>query len=408
MGALDTLAEASCPSGMLDAFLRLAKDPRAEKELLREVAAHVTEVRASAGKGDRRIVEIAEAAVKANPGAITFDASGSASLVAGNHTWSAGKFEAVSIGELRARAKARRGAGGGRARLWLLDGAGPATDIGTLQAWASGGSLFQVASQFNCLESPGPFVTPVVRYLTDPTQGPRASISAFPGTLLRHYAAPGAGGTRFVQSTDGDQIELLGAVCDREVARAQNGYLMDDSIRDVASFFAAINDDFDAIQVGVHDEVDVALGYNWDGALPGGAGAGRRKIAQVFTSTVAGGAYGGEGLGPMFEPICRVLQRAAYMGTLLAAASLGKARVVLTLIGGGVFSNPVKVIWEAIQVALTEVEPLLARDLDVIVNGRDLLSRLPREEVLGAVRARGGAALVFDRLGAASIDRCDR
>jgi len=398
---------------MLDAFLRLAKDPRAEKELLREVAAHVAEVRASAGRGDRRLVEIAEAAVKTNPSALSFDAAGAATLTAGHHTWSAGRFEAVSIGELRARAKAtattnRTGGGAGaaaRARLWLLDGAGPATDIGTLQAWASEGSLFQVASQFNCLESPGPFVTPVVRYLTDPTQGPRASISGFPGTLVRHYAAPGAGDRRFVQSTDGEQIELLGEVCEASVARAHNGYLMDDSIKDVASFFAAINDNFDAIKVGVHDGVEAVLGYNWDGAILGGA---RRRIAQVLTSTVAGGGYGGEGLGPMFEPICRVMLRAAYTGTLLAAAALGKSRVVLTLIGGGVFSNPVKVIWEAIQVALTEVEPLLARDMDVIVNGRDLLLRLPRDEVLGPVRARGGAALMFDRLGAASIDRCDR
>lgn len=388
---------------MLDAFLRLAKDPRAEKELLRDVAAHVSEVRASSGKGDRRLVDVAEAAVKANPeGAITFDASGAATIRAGSHAWSAGRFEAASIRELRARAKAVRGDGAGRVRLWLLDGAAPATDIGALQAWASEGSLFQVASQFNCLESPGPFVTPVVRYLTDPTQGPRASISAFPGTLLRHYAAPSGDGERFVQSTDGRQIELLGGVCDPSIARAQNGYLMDDSIRDVASFFAAINDDFEAIRVGVHDGVEVALGYNWDGAVHGGA---RRRVAQVFTSTVAGGSYGGEALGPMFDPICRVLLRAAYTGTLLAAASLGKDRVILTLIGGGVFSNPVKSIWEAIQVAITEVEPLLGRDMDVIVNGRDLSTRLPREELLARVRARGGAALVFDRAGNASIER---
>ena len=51
------------------------------------------------------------------------------------------------------------------------------TDIGALQASAPPGSLFQVASQFNCLESPGAYVTPVAAYLGDPTQGPRASIS---------------------------------------------------------------------------------------------------------------------------------------------------------------------------------------------------------------------------------------
>ncbi len=53
-------------------------------------------------------------------------------------------------------------------------------------------------------------MTPVARYFSDPTQGPRAAISAFPATLLRHYAAPGADGARFVQATDGPQIDLLG------------------------------------------------------------------------------------------------------------------------------------------------------------------------------------------------------
>ena len=395
---------------MLDAFLKLARDVGAEKELRAEVASHVAHVRASAKRGDRGLVRLAESAVRADAGAIAFDQAGSATLTAGGHAWSAGLFEAVSIGDLRARAKQRQAEGGGgakagerpRARLWLLDGVSPATDIGALQASASEGSLFQVASQFNCLESPGPFVSPVERYLTDPTQGPRASISAFPATLLRHYAAPAPGGGRFVQSTDAAQIELLGDVCDPSVARAQNGYLMDDSVRDTAAFFTAIHDRFDVIKVGVHDGVEVVLGYDWDGAILGGR---RRRIAQVFTSTVAGGAYGGEGLGAMFEPICRVLQRAAYLGTLFAAAALGVDRVVLTLIGGGVFSNPVTAIWEGIQFALAEVEPILVGDLDVIVNGRDLLTRLPREAVLGPLRARGGAAMIFDRTGSVVIER---
>ncbi len=419
---------------MLDAFLKLAREPAAEKELRAEVTSHLAQVRASAKRGERGLVRTAESAVRANGSVISFDPAGMATLRAGGHAWCAGRFEAVSLGDLRARAKARRDADGARfapslamgpqaapnpgapssygapvrsgdkprARLWLLDGACPATDIGALQASASEGSLFQVASQYNCLESPGPFVTPVERYLSDPTQGPRASISAFPGTLLRHYAAPAPGGGRFEQSNDGPQIELLGDVCTPAVARAQNGYLMDDSVKDPAAFFAAIHDQFDSIKVGVHEGVEVVLGYDWDGAVLGGH---KRFIAQVFTSTVAGGAYGGQGLGAMFVPICRVLQRGAYLGTLLAAAALGKTRVVLTLIGGGVFDNPVAVIWEAIQVALAEVEPLLVADLDVIVNGRDLMTRLPREALLTPVRARGGAALLFDRAGSVTIER---
>src|SRR5207302_917673 len=83
----------------------------------------------------------------------------------------------------------------------------------------------RAAAQFNCLESPGPFITPVAHYFHDYTQGPRASISAFPGTLLRHYAAPGAYGKRFVQ-TETEQLNLLADVFGPEVAVVQSGYLM--------------------------------------------------------------------------------------------------------------------------------------------------------------------------------------
>src|SRR5262249_52043452 len=206
-------------------------------------------------------------------------------------TWHAGRFETPSIAELRQRA--RRAGAGGRFRLWVLDGPGLTTDVGGLQATAPPGSLFQAASQFNCLESPGPYITPVVQYFHDYTQGPRASISAFPGTLLRHYAAPGANGRRFVQ-TENKQLNLLADVFGPEVARVQSGYLMADNVRDPAALIAALTDRFESIRVGVHEGVQVALGYDFEGAVDDSE---NRRIAQVFTSTVAGGGYGGAGMG---------------------------------------------------------------------------------------------------------------
>ena len=93
-------------------------------------------------------------------------------------------------------------------------------------------------------------------------------------------------------------------------------------------------------------------------------GSESRRTAQDFTSTIAGGGYGGErALGTEFGGVCRQLLRTAYLGTLLAAASLRRDRVVLTLIGGGVFGNPVSLILEAIAWAAEEVERLLAKDL---------------------------------------------
>ena len=372
--------------------------------LHRQVAAHVAALRASAGRGDRGQVRLAEETVKRDPErSFSFDDARAATLAAGGQTWCAGRFETPSIRELRARctASAAGAAGSGRLKLWVLDGASPATDIGSLQATSSERTLFQVASQFNCLESPGPAVTSVYNYFSDPTQGPRASISAFPATLLRHYRAPADGGGRFVQETDGRQIDLLADALGPGVCR--NGYFTGRH-GDGQGTLDALADRFDRIRVGVHDAAQVVLGYDWAGEVEGSES---RRIAQVFTSTVAGGGYGGErALGAAFREVCRQLLRAAYLGTLLAAASLGRDRVVLTLIGGGVFGNPVSLILEAIAWAMDEVGRSLAKDLCVVVNGYNLGSLVDLHgAVLPLVQARGGAIIRFDSDGVTEVLR---
>jgi hypothetical protein len=373
---------------MIDLFLKYAVNPAVGPEL----TAATAELMATAGQGNPELVEAAELAVRADPSnAFEFDADGFATLKVREHSWHAGRFETPTIAELRRRARG----GGGCLRLWVLDGAGPATDIGGLQATAADGALFQAASQFNCLESPGPYVTPVVQYFRDRTQGPRASISAFPGTLLRHYAAPGASGKRFVQ-TDNEQLNLLAGVFGPEVASVQSGYLLPGLVRDPRALVVALSENFESIRVGVHEGVQVVLGYDFEGAVAPPV----CRIAQVFTSTVAGGGYGGGDMpAKHFEAACRQLLRAAYLGTLLAAAAMGRRQAVLTLIGGGVFGNPVPLIWDAIRWAIAETEPLLSRDLDVIVNGRNLGGQVSREDILSAARERGGAFLAFARTG---------
>jgi hypothetical protein len=382
---------------MIELLLEQAGRPSLEQHFLHELSAHVAAVKASAGAGDRRQVGMIEATVRSHPEAsFLFDVGGTGTLRTAEASFPAGRFETPSIGALRKRAVAARTHGdGGRVRLWVLDGASPATDIGSLQATAGPGTLFQVASQFNCLESPGPYITSVANYFNDPTQGPRASISAFPGTLLRHYAAPGDDGERFVQASDGPQINLLEAVCSPGVAQVRSGYLTSSSIANRSAHAAALESRFADIRVGVHENVPVVLGYNWDGAV-----AGNRCIGQVFTSTFAGGGYSGTSAGdPNYRPICTALLRAAYLGTLLTAAALGRPKVVLTLIGGGVFGNPVPLIWESINWAISEVEPLVSGVMDVVVNGRNLGDHIHLEDILPAVRARGGVVVVFGPAG---------
>lgn len=378
---------------MIDLLLAHAGDSGREQQFLCELSNHLAAVRASTGAGDRGQVSAIETAVQADPAnSVVFDEHSAGTLRTAAGTFPAGRFETPSIATLRERAlAAREGASGGRVRLWVLDGASPATDIGSLQATAGPGMLFQVASQFNCLESPGPFVTPITSYFSDLTQGPRASISAFPGTFLRHYAAPGRDGTRFVQTTGGPQLNLLEAVCSPGVARVSSGYLTAFDIANPLAFAAALESRFEDIRIGVHEDVPVVLGYNWDGAV-----AGDRRIGQVFTSTFAGGGYSGaDPSDRTFRPICTALLRAAYLGTLLAAAALGRDRVVLTLIGGGVFGNPVPLIWESILWAIGEVERFAPEVMDVVVNGRNLGAHILHDQILSAVRTRGGVIVVF-------------
>jgi hypothetical protein len=347
------------------------------------------------------VVARTEAEVRADPGkCIRFDTTGLATLTAAGRAYQAGRFETPRLGALRRRAEEAKANAGGKAgalRLFVLDGASPATDIGSLQATAPPESLFEVASQFNCLEATGPFVSSVADYLHDPTQGPRAAVSAFPGTLVRHYAAPAGDGARFVQATQGPQIDLLEEICADGAASVASGYLTTDNILRPADFARALEDRFDEIHTGLHDGVEVVLGQSWDGPV---SGAPELTIAHVLCSSVAAGGYSRvDPRDPSLGTILRQLQRAAHLGALTAAAALGKSHAVLTLVGGGVFGNPVPLIWESILWALDAVRPLLHRDLCVTVNGYSLGRHIPAVLLAEAAEARGGALAVFTRTG---------
>ena len=180
----------------------------------------------------------------------------------------------------------------------------------------------------------------------------------------------------------------------------RSGYLTSSNIANRSALAGALENHFEDIRVGVHEDVPVVLGYNWDGAV-----AGDRRIGQVFTSTFAGGGYSGTSADDAnFRPICTALLRAAYLGTLLAAAVLGRSKVVLTLIGGGVFGNPIPLIWESIRWAINEFEPLASAEMDVVVNGRNLRDHIRLEDIIPAVRARGGVIVAFGP-GGVSVQR---
>lgn len=133
-----------------------------------------------------------------------------------------GAFHTPQLSEVRAEALAelQRRPGVLRGRMSLDHALG---DVSVLIG-EHPHAVFQVASQFNCLEFPGPDVTPedgVTGYVTDRTQGPACSIACGGATVYRNYLAPvdvrdEAGkvtGTQVGQTANA-QIDNLRGVCD--------------------------------------------------------------------------------------------------------------------------------------------------------------------------------------------------
>nr|NLD41683.1 hypothetical protein [Actinomycetales bacterium] len=291
-----------------------------------------------------------------------------------------GRFTIPTLGDLRIGV-------GGRARwgepsFHLVVGRREINDVGALQAFAAPGTFFQVASQFNCLESPDPRPVAVMDYFSDHTQGPRAAISAFPGVLVRHYAAPELENpaARYIQG-DERSLNLLEGVLTSGSAVVTSGYLTSDSITDLEMTLAELNYGFNRIRIGLHENIEVMRGANWDGTVDG-----ERFIGQVCASTLAAGVYGGSREISATEiEIMRVLLRAQYLGAILGAGACGYQRLVLTLVGGGVFGNPPEVIQDAVVWAMDEAAALGCGPVEVVMNayglwqGLDELERLTQK-----------------------------
>jgi hypothetical protein len=103
-------------------------------------------------------------------------------------------------------------------------------DLHTREAHA--GATFMAASQFNCLEFPGPRVVPedgVTQYVYDHTQGPACALAAPASTLVRNYFAVTNG--HVGQSRENQLNNLAGVLASvngTDLVRVQNGYTSSD------------------------------------------------------------------------------------------------------------------------------------------------------------------------------------
>lgn len=211
-----------------------------------------------------------------------------------------------------------------------------AFDTSALQFTAPENALFQVASNFNCLEVPKANYNPFNGYfltgqMTDNTQGPSASGGAAFGSILRlleHRIKP---------------IDLLANVPEISAKNGKVPYDWNSGVQ-IA--------DTGRIKVGLHRNVRATFlrmsnkfAYNPKGP----------RINQVFTSTCICENTRPNGLS-------RSLLEAAYEGTYLSAVVTQAPMVILTMIGGGVFNNNHELIIEAMMKAHDKYSRYLAKD----------------------------------------------
>ena len=260
------------------------------------------------------------------------------------------------------------------------------------------GALFQVASQFNCLEFAGPSVVPeqgVTGYASDNTQGPACSLACAAATVYRNYFAPVDGIPGQTRDRQLNTLDGLAAALGAEGAYwdIKNGYTHSDTARLTKLRTALAQHDRDALLGAVKIGLQTHAGVDFSARFTPTTEP--THVSQAFCSALSCG-YTNVPL-PHWEPLATLVLDAAYEATLLAAVvecaahgegSAQSPKVWLTFLGGGVFGNRTKWIAGAIGRALARVEGL---DLDVHIAHyrsvntaiQDVVARAREAELVG-------------------------
>lgn len=133
------------------------------------------------------------------------------------------------------------------------------------------GSVFQVASQFNCLEMSGPKVTPdtgITNYCKDPTQGPACAITCPAATVFRNYFYNGCGQNK----RQIDMLARVGQVLNNDSHQywvMKNGYCLPVSPTSMGNLAKRLQSSPDLYQavldascVGVHWDTEVTCAHS--------------------------------------------------------------------------------------------------------------------------------------------------
>lgn len=198
--------------------------------------------------------------------------------------------------------------------------------------------ILQLASQFNFLESPGPFIIDVSDYVNDRTRGPQASVEAAAASLQRTAAV-----------TSGKLPHALTNILPEEATYYGAGYLQLMSLDE-----AKLEDLYHVIEKKIPQLIVLP---QWVQCEESGA-----IQLQVFC---AAPSYQGCFYAPTFDSwggkICNLLVSAQYeaIAKLAVIQSVMRSQTVplhLTLVGQGAFNNPPEVMKSAFEAVAQAVK----------------------------------------------------
>lgn len=221
-------------------------------------------------------------------------------------------------------------------------------DIGELQSRikTSDKAMVQVASNFNCLEVPSKYMPPhygnlIEKAHKDSTQGPAACFGPLAAYLYRAHFYEFSDGS--LGQTGENQINLL------EDASNYFGFPPNGKfeLRGDEDMIESIDEVTSLIKIGLHSDAAIIFGRTKSG-LSILLDQPYPLIDQVFSASLNLNDYGKRTSKSNLIKICRTLLRSAYESVYLTAIQRKRKILYLTLIGGGVFSNPVKIILEEI------------------------------------------------------------
>jgi hypothetical protein len=275
---------------------------------------------------------------------------------------SAGKFETYSVGKLQKLCEKRKRFGVESTIRFIVN---PTVDVKDLQADpAYNGAAFQVASNFNCLEAgQGQGDKSDSNGLQNVrAQGEQAVVSAnIAAYQLRKH--------RLGRINLLDELET-GNFLVMKPGNSQPAYFCKKILN------VALNDIFNSIQIGFHRGISVTHGKNFKNIISKGKG---QKINHVLCSALDMrghlkiGVMKSDKKSTFSKNMSMCVLRAAYTGTILSTYINDIKHVVLTLLGGGVFGNDMKIIAKELDDSLGLAKKL---NMDVTVVCR--MRKLPQ------------------------------